>query len=163
MEVNAAQNSSSVATENLAAAETADGQPCVAGRALDALIAERVMGWKRWIGGYKYWVDSEDVFQAVENADMNKGKVWWAPSTDIAAAMEVVEKIRTLGKRTTITNSTGKPHGAARWFVEIDDGNCANEVVADAETLPEAICRAALAAVEVDEPEAGRGELARSS
>lgn len=114
-------------------------------RELDAVIASALMG----LDEVEFIGERLQFHNPI--LDKELGGNWRSPvpcySTNIFAAMEVVEKIRTFGKRTTFTNTTGKPKGPAHWFVEIDDGNCASEVVADADTLPEAICRAALAAI----------------
>ncbi len=58
------------------------------GREMDALVAEKVMGWKfgKDPVGLSCWVVSID--RTVDRC--------WSPSTDIAAAWEVVEKINQL-------------------------------------------------------------------
>lgn len=52
-----------------------------AGAELDALVAQLIMGW-RWPG------------YTTANYPMPKAKLEWSPSTDIAAAWQVVEKLK---------------------------------------------------------------------
>jgi len=103
-----------------------------AGPELDALIAERVFGWKWHIRGGVCYAE-HDCFNAPD--------LWpiFSPSNNIAAAWEVVEKIATL-----------KPHydlsdGHCMIFYDEPSGECAGS--ATGETAPLAICRAALKAV----------------
>ncbi len=112
----------------------------VAGREFDALVAEKVMGWRPGAG-----------FASDK---------YWAFSTDIAAAFLVVERLRTWGEDESfafqlIENSE---HGApAEWMVRfdryvVDRYDRSNDDLVPGEyyvapTLPLAICRAALAAV----------------
>ncbi len=69
-------------------------------RELDALMAEKVMGWTR--GDY-CWMDADriPVYQITDYTP-NSSPILseWNPSIDIAMAMEVVEKAK--GRRTTI-------------------------------------------------------------
>lgn len=128
-----------------------------AGRAMDALVAEKVMGWTRWEWERGDWDGPADatIFAQHERSlavyanGEEEPSFWFAPSTDIAAAWQVVERMRDLGW----------PWGGARWRVsewtsprkaefsaQFEKLNVT--VGADAETAPLAICRAALAAVE---------------
>lgn len=60
----------------------------VAGRVLDALVAEKVMGWTLKGDTYARWVNDKDEYMGpCENVD------FWSPSTSIAAAWEVVERL----------------------------------------------------------------------
>lgn len=136
-----------------------------AGRELDALIAEKVMGWQRY-GAMRYGkpivvmvAKHSDCWNYTRSqADAASGS--WEPtndpvterltpfSTDIAAAWQVVEKFRG-DKRLLFELRTAGRVGpmvdelttyAARFiFLERD--------FSEAETAPLAICRAALAAV----------------
>lgn len=73
-----------------------------AGPELDALIAERVMGWVKveWDGVY-YWrdpaIDDSHTGRVADSrssvGDLLEDLKPWSPSTDIAAAWEVVEKL----------------------------------------------------------------------
>ncbi len=95
------------------------------GRELDALIAEKVMGYQKGIKiahtGAQLWTTGGASFS-------------FHPSTDIAAAWEVVERLQ----RHNITISRDI---TGRWFVKYAT---IDEV---AETAPHAICLAALKAV----------------
>lgn len=119
-----------------------------AGRELDALVAEKVMGWTacdaneaypRWMHG-----DPGDEF-----AEAGRGRgcaplttAWRVPysrySTDIAAAWEVVEKVR--GDRDVWLQWDSE---TSIWGCQFFSGG--HECFAD--TAPLAICRAALKAV----------------
>ena len=111
-----------------------------AGRELDALVAEHVMGWKwedgRGTGGPSYWEGATGEFCAE-----------FEPSTDWAAAGEVVDA---LTKRRAPSNRLGvclncPPHGG--WSVDIWAYDDHWRVwVEDDDELPLAICRAALLA-----------------
>lgn len=104
------------------------------GREMDCLVAERVMGWRVQYSPYRFpdgeYEDAGD-FQ---------------PSTDIAAAWEVVEKMR------GTVCAPGAPYAGGEYHNNEDDGPmwdaefpCADySVNARALTAPLAICRAAL-------------------
>lgn len=66
-----------------------------AGRELDALVAERVMGWLPHFRNTAHWVDAE-IADTVGSLDYRvRGIVGeWSPSKDIAVAWQVVEKLR---------------------------------------------------------------------
>lgn len=97
-----------------------------AGPELDAIIAEKVMGWKRVPGTESgAWMDP----------CTNDGRMGsWSPSTDIAAAWEVVEKL----KLSLIPTNKG-------WIVS--QHHLFEGPFGEDETAPLAICRAALAAI----------------
>ena len=72
------------------------------GRELDALVAEKVMGWRKKTfpgggGGFTAWVDeNEKVMKLISNSTMSETCYrcdYFRPSTDIAAAWEVEEEI----------------------------------------------------------------------
>lgn len=137
-----------------------------AGREMDALIAEKIMGWKWRIlacghvsrpGQYEYTRfltasknhERWPLWDGKASIPVNKGD-WWLPkedsySTDIAAAWQVVEKTR-LFTHCDITQVIGA------WVIF----NHANDSQVTADTAPLAICRAAfkahLAAQEPQEP-----------
>ena len=117
-------------------------------RELDALVAEKVMGWWQRTHPEGLWVDwhrpSGHYADAVP-----------AFSTDIAAAWEVVEKIhencgpnRWCFRLEDVGQATNRPIGAywCATFEKYSTYYSATEL-----TAPEAICRAALAAVGVEE------------
>ena len=104
-----------------------------AGAELDALVAEKVMGWRR--------VDSHDdptlyIWRTLRG---DVSPHYWKPSTDMTAAWQVVERIELLKYRTLeyIPRDGG-------WWID-DNHNHAVQVCAP--TAPLAICRAALATV----------------
>ena len=121
-----------------------------AGPELDALVAEKVMGWYSnelvWCdkgGSVGYWVSDEVRFR--------EGGHWPAfhPSTDIKAAWEVVENLKSLS-------------GIGGWFsIEVPSGDIVRAGFqshlghagewrhrSNATSAPLAICRAALKTVE---------------
>lgn len=110
-----------------------------AGREMDILVAEKVMGWTRkYVGefGNQIW-DSPSQGAYLEDAIPNY-------STDIASAWEVVEKMKEEGFQFVIGTSElfGKP---VRYFVEFKKEGTAfshNRVYTD--TVPLAVCRAAM-------------------
>lgn len=135
-----------------------------AGRELDALVAERVMGWSRW------YEDKKDLYPP-EGSPENKG---WTKrggimiqalipeySTSIEAAWRVVEKIKNLGKVEKTTDDGKEWYNIrhefhiewlpdsnmwrAGWYdFRYDDYQC-NDI--EAPTAPLAICKAALKVV----------------
>lgn len=122
-------------------------EPPIAGladRELDAAVAERVMEWQRGRNsqtpGRVIWFNTND--DRLEVAIGDSGWIGcWRPSRDIAAAMEVVEKMRNDGWSFACTLYEGKLPYAS--FCKRTAASSRN---AEASTLPEAICRAALAA-----------------
>lgn len=116
-----------------------------AGREMDALVAEKVMGWiekKYPMGRALYWTDSDGHSQrACIEA--------WNPSTNISAAWEVIEKIEG-GQREMLCNLIHKGFGFTSLIWEAELRECRGNhkyYIADATTAPLAICRAALLAV----------------
>lgn len=87
-----------------------------AGRELDALVAEKIFGWSK------------------SDLEINEDISHF--STDIAAAWEVVERLRSRGYRFEVRS---QPQGFWVYFGE--------EMSAEAPTAPHAICLAALKAV----------------
>ena len=100
-----------------------------AGPKLDALIAGNVMGWRNatgaWIDGIVPWATDSGYRRKAE----------FCPSTDIAVAWEVVEKLQGTLRFGLCRRPDG---GFCCWFGE--------EMDAEASTAPLAICRAALRA-----------------
>ena len=116
------------------------------GLELDRLVAEWVMGWKeehieddRWHINANFWCRGNEIGPQVQK---------WSPSTDIAAAWEVVEKLASQGIMVVI-ESQGPLNNIYkvlfyRWGT--------NTIVGMAEgNICEAICRAALLAVQSGE------------
>lgn len=105
-----------------------------AGRMLDALVAEKVMGWENNKEGPTYRGSRENQIYA-----MNDFPIIDCPcySTDISAAFEVVNNFR----RFRLLLEPG-----GRYSCMFSD-----EYIACGDTAPEAICVAALKAVGFDE------------
>lgn len=134
-----------------------------AGRELDQLIAERVMGGfvsdpdaLSDTGEVWYWLHPKDGVLRGEPYQYKVNPVWdhqwarWEPSTDIAAAWVVVEKMKEQGNDFYIE---GYAHFRPRYDVNfkkaISDSFSITHMEAQADTLPLAICLAALKALGV--------------
>jgi hypothetical protein len=149
-----------------------------AGRELDALVAEKVMGWQR-LGEDDYSkpghplgllsdFDQKGPHPRIQSPE--SGAFYFCPcqdgryqrpdaieppfySTDIAAAWQVVERIKELeGCGLFVTWANAEYGDPSHWevgFVEAGDEGYGHEqrIVATADTAPLAICGAALAAV----------------
>jgi len=113
-----------------------------AGREMDALVAERVMGWtlgRRYANGNGEW-----------QGHPHGGTLTWDQtprySTDIRAAWEVVEKMRADGYA-TIHVSCGadlKGNPVPGWYASFFADKDRPGGFARGATMAEAICRAAL-------------------
>ena len=127
------------------------------GRELNAAIAERVMGFRR----------PAPITKPLEYDHLpirRNGWTWidlrgeWVPisnySTDIAAAMQVVNKMMSLGYRYVMRGNfrCNQLHHAAFDHASWADENPLYQSRLE-RTLPEAICRAALVAIEANTPE----------
>lgn len=126
-----------------------------AGRELDALVAEKVMGWSlnahgEWLNSdqsFTGWHTNESKYDPCHNCGRSN---LWHPSTSIEAAWEVVEKMggvfrmsTTLGGQYRVTFSDVTVDSYSE---EYDVGRKYDkEALAD--TAPHAICLAALKAV----------------
>ena len=97
-----------------------------AGRELDALVAEKVMGWDHY---------------------PSKHEIVPAYSTDIAAAWEVVEKMRSDDWWAQIAQDNTDIWDAKLWRGEPDRWFPTMETYGNAPTAPLAICRATLKTV----------------
>jgi alkyl hydroperoxide reductase subunit AhpC len=100
-----------------------------AGRELDALIAERVMGWKVVYSDEPVVVSASFPYPFPFN-----------PSTDISDAWQVVEKLQSLGMTVHIIASKDGWYSVDVWV----DGTLL--YTSDAETAPLAIVKASLKA-----------------
>ena len=121
------------------------------GSELDALVAEKVMGWKRidrkvagWGDGPQVWATGDD------SEDGSPTRQWFEPSTDIAAAWPVFEKLRMMlpAQEIMLYYCNGWNVGSlcqAGGTIEIGDWCGEIEPVA---TAPHAICLAAKAVEE---------------
>ena len=159
-QVNENQTLAVESSENLAA-PNGDGQPCVAGRELDGLVAERVMGlvpcdtWRQTnlgsAGGAVLMRDGGcehakgTCYPRLEITGNIHGPIGGVPrfSTDIAAAMEVFEHLHRKGHMISV-NASGEGNGYWCVVYPLRDGLVIETEYCD--SLPEAICRAALQA-----------------
>jgi len=101
---------------------------------LNAAIATEVMGWTRYHDAT--WL-ADDGRRIVAR---------WSPATDIADAFEVVERMRENG--VWVTFSASPPDG--QWVVNLEGASMLGKAPIArifADTLPRAICEAALKAV----------------
>jgi hypothetical protein len=144
---------------------TPDDMP--AGPELDRLVAEKVMGWKLpleygilYTDGSESWGNSPqytfEKFHAYHSKGIAKELLQrpdlagWSPSTQIAHAWEVVQKISRLKwSGMTIDVVVSQYAGAAHCSIEADMPDVKSIGIADAsaDTAPLAICLAALKAV----------------
>lgn len=123
-----------------------------AGRDLDVLIAERVMGWRHDIDSFGVgWLDTHGAFRLDEEVPPY--------STDIAAAWAVVAHLQAQGALFRLQYGRTKPlqrtgHGAANskfgpeWGALFQHMPSYFEASATADTAPLAICLAALRTAE---------------
>ena len=111
------------------------------GRELDALVAERVMGW--WRGD-----DEAPEGEGWYKYDELERFLDWSPSRSIADAWGVVEKLDMFGDRDMWLARTAQ----GRWEM-LDMATCMNErperLIAFGDTATHVICLAALKAVGV--------------
>lgn len=112
-----------------------------AGRELDALVAEKVMGWSgvEW-RGFEYAVGIHPVTGMVQGV--------YRYSTDITDAWQIVERLTRDG-RAVFIDSAGFDPEEWRVIVSVDDPE--GQLPSEAATAPLAICLAALETVEVME------------
>jgi len=120
-----------------------------AGPQLNRLVAERIMGWTE---GPDFWVSFEGVVH-LKAGESSPGHIVyrgesWSPSTDIAAAMEVVNGLVDLGWLVNLL-SPWKGNATCHWtcYVERQGKSGWERLEAVGDSAPVAICRAALLAV----------------
>ncbi len=99
---------------------------------LDREVGIRVMGWTQAVPWSAWWNDKGPV--APED---------WSPSTSMHCAWRVLEKMESIGFSVSVNNhhEPGPSNWPWGWVAEIGDFR------AEANTAPEAICIASLAAV----------------
>lgn len=110
-----------------------------AGREMDALVAEKVMGWHR-LSFSKCWISG---------ASKKERRIeLWSPSTDISGAWEVVEKMREKGfiwsinyRNPVMSDLKYMPYVG---FWNYTNGKPYKQGHSDATEVPLAVCRAAL-------------------
>jgi hypothetical protein len=123
----------------------------LSGAELDRAVAEHVMGWTRKPNGMMHgkaqevFVDDRDNTYSIRCGcaeDFN-------PSCDIEAAMQVVEKIRQSNEFCCINIHSDHNYVWRVSLIRVESQNASHGVTASAtnESLPLAICRAALAAI----------------
>ena len=132
------------------------GAVMVPGRELDALVAERVMGWVRCSAWQGANLGSAGGFVGMNHGcehargtcfPADDSVPWPHFSTDIAAAWEVVEKMRKDGWGMTV-DSLGFPGEEWRaWFQCDVSHDYLKMEIGEAATAPHAICLTALKAV----------------
>lgn len=123
------------------------------GRNLDALVAEKVMGWAIMRGDITRFHPSEVGRPILFLDDIGEPRLYrtressptaWSPSTDIAAAWEVVDRIgRNPGGFPFLLEMTY----SGGWICDMPTRDIRGHITADADTAPYAICLASLKAV----------------
>jgi len=121
-----------------------------AGKQLDALVAEKIFGYKVFRRDY---VDGARFF--FEDTDGAPTYLYMNYSTDIAAAWEVVEKLRELNNGSVLEfrlTWSGKEYGIPGFVFRIWESDLPHVDLLpfEAKTAPHAICLAALKAVGVN-------------
>lgn len=123
---------------------------------LNSLVAEKVMGW-RSAPHYNYWM----TYHEGRSFELHALIAEWKPSTSIADAWQVVEKLsEKMGVNISNVTPIARP-GTMFWRVTFFDGepaisngsgNVSNwtEGVGESPSMPRAICLAALKSVGVE-------------
>lgn len=124
-----------------------------AGRELDALIGKHIMGETQKTGIWAGEVSTRVATVDVVNGVVTLGRFEWPPySTDIAAAWTVVEKlgpvIRNFGFMVSWNNFGYSPKWEAGWYEWSCEGP-EGRFTAESQSVPYAICLAALKIVDV--------------
>lgn len=122
-----------------------------AGRELDALVAEKVMGWTlgkpHLLHGYLMHGSVEiECWEGSLKDNVTQTKDSWHPSTDIRWAWEVVEKLKRYGFELGYQFDES---GELEWDASFDMERHSEAHCVYAPTAPLAICKAALKAVGV--------------
>ncbi len=125
-----------------------------AGHEMDVLIAEKVMGWHKFID-HSYsennvmWYAVENGYASYQDAVDTFGScVGWSPSTELDDAWRVAEKVLAMDIGIDVSRMPNSKLWHAALY-RMDDGEYmakADDMV-EAETAPLAICLAALRAV----------------
>ena len=115
------------------------------GPELDALVAEKVMGWEQ--RHPKHWAECAGTGGLGDSFEYRRSQAEWSPSTSIADAWEVVENIKHPHRRSVFVgfDCAILTEGPYQCCVNEPDGLCVASAWAD--TAPHAICLAALKAV----------------
>lgn len=121
------------------------------GPEMDALVATQVMGWRHFEKSV-FWMPNmgEGMLRYCnKSTDVPEFAVLYSffrPSTNIADAMEVVEKMREKDCVLLDLSYTHVPHPNCRVRIGVKEYSEMNGIEATAESLPLAICRSALLA-----------------
>lgn len=128
-----------------------------AGRQMDTWVAEFVMKWPEWDFLAGDWSGGRPVFWIEEDGikifkDYDDYAHYWSPSSNIAAAWEVVEKLRERNRHITIITKHDSFMVAVSEYVPAFGIYKPLHLTDDysdlhSNTAPLAICRAALLAV----------------
>ncbi|MBA2702707.1 MAG: hypothetical protein H0U60_02530 [Blastocatellia bacterium] len=126
---------------------------------LDALVAEKVMGWyhKDWktvTHGTSGWIRKHPPLQEywyckVNGKDTRMNTLSWSPSTNIAAAWQVVSKMKETQPFFSLYYDDRSEIDPAYWFCDWST-EYRSGIGAKAESAPLAICLAALKTVGVN-------------
>ncbi|MBY6267998.1 BC1872 family protein [Parageobacillus thermoglucosidasius] len=119
-------------------------------RAIDCLIAEKVMGWRLenrrvniWGQEIGFWVNPKINRIVAKYSGFREES--FSPSTNIADAWQVVEKLKI-----AVIPQAGEPPKNMKYLAEIDRRPLGGYYQAFAKTAPLAICLVALKAVGVE-------------
>lgn len=133
-----------------------------AGRELDALIAERVMGWEWWHkGNYSQLIKGGETWPENPYFSLSKGKAQSGSaddsgmphySTDIAAAWLIVEHMRANVPSCRALRMESVPLGYMAAFYSRTNRLDRIGAFVGAETAPLTICLAALKALNIEVP-----------
>lgn len=121
------------------------------GRELDALVAEKIMGWTDFspIDPAVDYSIGANGFRRNYATDPNGGKTWFPLySTDISAAWEVVEEMR---KREDDPFCIDIETCLINYTVKVADSNGYTDIWIIRESAPHAVCLAALLALSEEE------------
>jgi hypothetical protein len=122
-----------------------------AGRELDALVAEQVMGWKRETYSFNNWrdgkVESMELSGLMGPDGLREVDQFPFYSTDIAAAWEVVEKLEEENIARLELTRLGWDWQKT-WRVSFFTTAVSEGAIVEGDIVPLTICRAALLALE---------------
>lgn len=119
-----------------------------AGRGLDALIAEKVIGTSPAVIYEVEWVPaSNGEVMVIDRDTLNPESTVPEYSTDIAAAWQLLAPIHAKGRQLSVNSLQYGPDEELSFYCEVDGQTLLPDVptiTASADTAPLAICRAAL-------------------
>jgi len=128
-----------------------------AGRELDALVAEKVMGMEPtedpWIFRWRYPEPTRGMkIVYIDAPDPSRAWNLFQPSADIKAAWEIVEKLKSEGLRLILTPTADGYEAGFLWFKPEQEFTCWTAACDGqyCKSAPHAICLAALKAKGVE-------------